>query len=271
MIYLFYGNDEIRSRDKYNAVINLLLAKSPEASLFRLTKETFKEDDVSELTRGQGLFYNKFIVACDNLLSPVKKVKEGKDEKDPSTALGAGDGDNSFVESEEKSDKTDWIKLAAKSENVFIFLENNLPAKTLEKLEKLAAKTQNFEKSGGALRLYGGAPGFNIFSITDAFTAKNKNRAWALYQEAMMHGISSEEILWKLIWATNNLMLVKNTKDASKLKMKPFPLAKAKSAAKTFSNDELKKLSGSFVDLYHENYLGTDEFEFGLERIILSI
>jgi hypothetical protein len=259
MIYLFYGTDEIRSRDKYNAVINSLLTKSPEASLFRLTKENFDENSLDELTRGQGLFYNKFIVACDNLLSPVKKSKEGKEEEE-------------VVEGkEEKSDKTDWVKLAAKSENVFIFLENNLPAKILEKLEKLAAKTQAFEKSGGALRLYGGAPGFNIFSITDAFTAKNKNRAWALYQEAMMHGISSEEILWKLIWTTNNLFLVKNTKDPAKLKMKPFPLAKAKSAAKTFSNDELKKLSTSFVDLYHQNFLGTDEFEFGLERIILSI
>ncbi|MFA6476316.1 MAG: hypothetical protein WCV68_02760 [Candidatus Paceibacterota bacterium] len=262
MIYLFYGNDEIKSRDKYNAVINSLLTKSPEASLFRLTKENFNEDNLDELTRGQGLFHNKFIVACDNLLSPVRKAKEGQEEKEEDVLTERG---------EEKKDKTDWVKLAAKSENVFIFLENNLPAKMLEKLEKMAAKTQAFEKSGGALRLYGGAPGFNIFSITDAFTAKNKNRAWALYQEAMMHGISSEEILWKLIWATNNLMLVKNTKDTSKLKMKPFPLAKAKSAAKTFSNDELKKLSGSFVDLYHQNYLGTDEFDLGLERVILSI
>lgn len=262
MIYLFYGTDEIRSRDKYNAVINSLLTKSPEASLFRLTKENFNEDNLDELTKGQGLFHNKFVVACDNLLSPVKKVKEGKDEKEDEEFAG---------DKEEKNNKIDWVKSAAGSENVFIFLENNLSVKVLEKLEKLATKTQAFEKSGGALRLYGGAPGFNIFSITDAYTAKNKNRAWALYQEAMMHGISSEEILWKLIWATNNLFLVKNTKDSSKLKMKPFPLAKAKSAAKTFSNDELKKLSTSFVDLYHQNYLGTDEFEFGLEKIILSI
>jgi hypothetical protein len=74
-----------------------------------------------------------------------------------------------------------------------------------------------------------------------------------------------------LIWAVNNLLLVKNTKDVGKLKMKPFPLAKAKAAAKTFSSGELKKLSAGFVDLYHQNFLGTDEFDFGLEKIILSI
>lgn len=253
MIYLFYGTDEIRSRDKTNAVINSLLAKSPEASLFRLTKENFSENSLDELTRGQGLFYNKFIVACDNLLSPDKKIKENKDE-------AAG--------SEEKSDNFDWVELAAKSDNIFIFLENNLPAKILAKLEKLAVKTQNFEKKVGELSKHSA---FNIFSITDAFTAKNKNRAWVLYQEALMHGISSEEILWKLIWAVNNLLLVKNTKDVGKLKMKPYPLTKAKNASKTFSNEELTKLSASFVDLYHLNYLGTDEFEFGLEKIILSI
>jgi len=66
-------------------------------------------------------------------------------------------------------------------------------------------------------------------------------------------------------------LLVKNTKDASKLKMKPYPLTKAKMATKTFSNEELKSLSANFLDLYHNTYLGTDEFEFGLEKIILSV
>ncbi|HRZ30353.1 MAG TPA: hypothetical protein P5274_01650 [Candidatus Paceibacterota bacterium] len=256
MIYLFYGNDEIKSRDKFDAIINSLLVKSPEASLFRLTTENFKIENLEELTKGQGLFYQKFIIACDNLLSPDKKIKENKEFE------------NEGEEKEEKRDKIGWVELAAKSENIFIFLENNLPPKILAKLEKLAVKTQTFEKKEGELSKHGG---FNIFSITDAFTAKNKNRAWALYQEALMHGISSEEILWKLIWAVNNLLLVKNTKDINKLKMKPYPLTKAKTASKTFSREELIKLSTSFVDLYHENFLGTDEFEFGLEKIILSI
>ena len=86
-----------------------------------------------------------------------------------------------------------------------------------------------------------------------------------------MSGVSAEEILWKLIWQVNNLLLVKNTKDTSKLRMKPFVLTKTKVAAKTFSNEELKNLSASFLDLYHTTFLGTDEFEFGLEKILLSI
>lgn len=257
MIYLFYGNDEIRSRDKMGAIINSLLAKSPEASLFRLNQENFKPEDLEALTKSQGLFHQKFIVACDNLLSA-----------DPSLRQGSGEAKKENISEIVGSALQD----IAKSENIFIFLENNVDEKVGVEIKKLATKEQEFSKGEvSKLRLYGGAPGFNIFSITDAFTAKNKNRAWALYQEALMHGISSEEILWKLIWAVNNLLLVKNTKDASKLKMKPYPLTKAKNASKTFSNEELTKLSASFVDLYHLNYLGTDEFEFGLEKIILSV
>ncbi|MCX6712443.1 MAG: hypothetical protein NT041_02020 [Candidatus Vogelbacteria bacterium] len=190
----------------------------------------------------------KFIVECDNLSDSKKENIEIAEQ------MG------------------EWLKAMAESDNVFILLENNAGEKVLAELKKLATKEQEFSKAEVAkTRLYGGVSGFNIFSITDAFTAKNKNRAWALYQEAMMMGISAEEILWKLIWSVNNLLLVKNTKDASKLKMKPYPLTKAKASAKTFSNDELKNLSASFLDLYHNTFLGTDEFEFGLEKIILSI
>lgn len=243
MIYLFYGNDEIRSRDKMSVIINSLLVKSPEASLFRLNQENFKPEDLEALTKSQGLFHQKFIVACDNLLSGDKENKEISE-----TVSGV-------------------LQDIAKSENIFILLENNADEKTLVEIKKLAIKNQEFSKQNSGA----GRPEFNIFSIINAFTAKDKNRAWALYQEALMTGISAEEILWKLIWQVNNLLLVKNTKDVTKLKMKPYPLTKAKTAVKTFSNEELKKLSTNFLDLYHTTFLGTDEFEFGLEKILLSV
>ncbi|MFA6253788.1 MAG: hypothetical protein WC640_00785 [Candidatus Paceibacterota bacterium] len=248
MIILIHGNDEIKSRAKYNALSGSLLAKNPEASLFKLNAENFKIEWLEELTKGQGLFYQKFIVEGDNLFSAEKDNKEVGEQA------------------------REWLKPMAESGNVFILLENNADEKILAEIKKLATKDQEFSRGViSTTRLYGGVPGFNIFSITDAFTARNKNRAWALYQEAMMAGISSEEILWKLIWAINNLLLVKNTKDASKLKMKPYPLTKAKTATKTFSNSELKNLSADFLDLYHTTFLGTDEFEFGLEKILLSV
>ena len=259
MVILIHGNDEIKSRAKYNTLAQSLLAKNPEASLFKLSSENFSVSALEELTKGQGLFYQKFIVGCDNLFS-----------SDPAYAKSSGEAKKESKEISEQA--SEWLRPMAESENIFILLENNADPKILEKLKKLATKEQEFsKKEGPAVRLYGGVPGFNIFSITDAFTARNKNRVWTLYQEAMMMGISAEEILWKLIWSVNNLLLVKNTKDPSQLKMKPYPLTKAKASAKTFSNDELKKLSAGFLDLYHTTFFGTDEFEFGLERILLSV
>ncbi len=242
MIILIHGNDEIRSRTKYNTLADSLLAKNPEASLFKLASENFKVERLEELTKGQGLFYQKFIIGCDNLFSSASENKEREEQARV------------------------WLEFMARSGNIFILLENNADPKTLAEIKKLATKDQEFYK-----REIMTGRGFNIFSITDAFTTRHKNRAWMLYQEALMTGISAEEVLWKLIWSVNNLLLVKNTKDASKLKMKPYPLTKAKAAAKTFSNEELKNLSTSFLDLYHATFLGTDEFEFGLEKILLNI
>ena len=242
MIYLIYGNDEIKSRAKYNALADSLLAKNPEASLFKLTSENFTVGALEELTKGQGLFYQKFIVGCDNLFSGAKE--------------------NEALANEVGS----WLDQIAQSDNVFIFLENNPNEIWLADLKKVSQKAQEFSKREAVV-----GKGFNIFSIIDAFASRNKNRAWALYEEALMSGFSAVEVLWKLIWQVNNLLLVKNTKDNSRLKIKPFVLTKTKAAAKTFSSKELKNLSASFLDLYHTTFLGTDEFEFGLEKILLSI
>lgn len=239
MIYLFYGIDEIKSRDKYNALINSLLAKNSEASLFRLNRENLQINNLEELTKGQGLFYQKFVVACDNLLGPG---------------------------GEEAELIAPYLEAISRSDNIFIFLENHLQGDNLEKLKSLSAKVQEF-----ASVVVDNKPNFNIFSFTDAFSARNRSRAWTLYHEALAEGFSSEDILWKLFWITDNMLIVKKTKDEKKIKMNPYPLTKTKIAVSKFSTEELEKLSASLITLYHENYLGTDEFDFKLEKIILSV
>jgi len=154
---------------------------------------------------------------------------------------------------------------AASSENIFIFLENRASPEDLKELKTLAGKTQEFP-------LVGNLPvGFNLFLLTDAFAARNKNRLWILYREALWRRVLPEEIFWKLVWQVNNLRLVKQTADLSKLKMKSYPLTKTKTAAKNFSMTELNRFSSDLLQLYHHWHLGTDEFEFGLEKIILSV
>lgn len=248
MIYLIYGDDSIKSRAKYQNLLQSLSAKNREAGFFKLTSENFSSDNLRELIKSRGLFYQKLIVGGDNLFS----ISEKKDDI-------------------EQIDN--YLSAMTQSDNIFILLENNLNQTVLGKIKKLATKSQEFYLSSSSLPIKSslGSATFNIFAITDALALRDKNRLWVLYQEALMSGLSAEEIFWKIIWQTNNLLLVKNTKDYGQLKMKPFFLTKNKTASKNFSNQDLKDLSKKLINLYHDNFLGTDEFEFGLEKILLSI
>lgn len=251
MIYLTCGTDKNKARDKHLALARLILAKQPEATYFKISVENFSPAEFEEFISAQTLFVRKFVVSCDNLL-------RGKISKE-------------FV--------MDKIAELADSENIFLFLEDEDPLaksasmedkekaerrhKEIEKLKKVAVKTQEFSKPA--------MPEFNIYSIVDAFAARDKNQAWMCYEEALLFGVSPEEVLWKIIWQVDNMLLVKKTKDEKELNLKPFVLGKAKRAAQKFETKELEKLSGELVDLYHETYLGSDEFEYGLEKILLGV
>ncbi len=252
MIFLTFGTDKIKCLDKHNALVKALVAKNPVASVFKVGGDNFIPEQFEELIAGQTLFAQKYIVGCDNLLLN----KEA----------------NKFL-----LDKLDKI---ATSENIFIFVETeemlspsaskeekgkcDKRRREIEKIKKLARRAQEFVSRGAKEE-------FNLFSIVDAFSARDRKTAWTLYQEALLAGVAPEQILWKLIWQTDNMLIVMQTKKEKTIKMKPFVLEKTRRAAKKFTLEELKAMSAAFIDLYHSEYLGTDDFEFGLEKIILSI
>lgn len=112
--------------------------------------------------------------------------------------------------------------------------------------------------------------GFNPFSITDAFGARDKKRAWVLYQQALLSGLSPEEIFWKLVWQIKSLLVAAKTGSVAETDMKPFPYNKAKSLLKYWQLDELQKFSEDMVRSYYETRRGKDT-EIVLEKIILSL
>src|SRR3989344_461017 len=75
MIYLLYGTDTLKSREKSRALLNNIFAKKPNASYIRIDKENFDESEVEELIGGQGLFENKYIIVFDGLFSD-KNIKK---------------------------------------------------------------------------------------------------------------------------------------------------------------------------------------------------
>jgi len=65
MIYVFHGN---KTLSKFTKLIESLLKKKPDASVFKINSESFSEDQLKELIQGQGLFEKKYIVSLNGVL-----------------------------------------------------------------------------------------------------------------------------------------------------------------------------------------------------------
>ena len=79
MIFLTYGTDKKKCREKQQGLTHALSVKNPESSIFKISSENFSEGNFLELISGQTLFVQKFIVTCDNLLKQKEiKIMEKK-------------------------------------------------------------------------------------------------------------------------------------------------------------------------------------------------
>ena len=243
MIYLFYGQNTEQARHKANSVVESLLKKRPDASLFRLDSDTWQEAAFDEYVGGQGLFVQKYIVVLDRLFEK-KEIKEYVVER---------------------------LKILKESENIFIVIENTLNKATLGKFEKNAEKVQVFgEEKEGAIKSKKTAD-FNMFAITDALGARNQKRLWTLYQQALRHDVVSEELHGILFWQVKSMLLASTSKDAKESGLNPFVYSKAKNYAKNFTLPELKKISSQLVTMYHQAHRGEVDFDAELEKFFLSI
>lgn len=110
---------------------------------------------------------------------------------------------------------------------------------------------------------------FNMFSFTDAFSAKNKKDLWVLYQKAIREGIVDQEIISMLLWQIRILLIVlhESEKDAG---LKPFIVTKAKKTLHLFSQSSLEGYMKDLVSMYHDARRGND-LSIQFERFILSL
>ena len=238
MLYFFYGSDKDTAREKMNALTEALRKKKPDAEVFRIDPENWNEAKLQELTAGQGLFNNSYIVQVVSL----------------------------FENKEAKEIFIDRLEEIAESPNVFIMLEGEVDKKTLLAITEVAEKVQLLENKGGKEK-----PAFNIFSLTDAFGRRDKKKLWVLYQKAVAGGAVPEEIHGILFWQLKSLLLASATKTAAEAGVAPFVFTKAKSFLKNYTEDELKEMSSEFVTLYHDAHRGIHDFQIALERFVLSL
>ena len=112
---------------------------------------------------------------------------------------------------------------------------------------------------------------FNIFALTDALGARDKKRAWILYQQALVAGLSAEEVFFKLFWQAKTMLIASRTKSVGETDMKSFPYSKAKSFLKNFKPGELEKLSEDLVVGYHQARRGEGGVETLVEKMLLGL
>lgn len=252
MLYLLYGSDFKKSREKLHSMIDSLLKKKPDASFFKLDSANFSESQLEELILSQGLFEQKYIVQADGLLD-WKKSKDIVVEK---------------------------IKEISESENIFFLIEENIDKPTLKKIEKVAEKVQEFGKKenqeggrkfgvigGGGLNL----GEFNIFDIADALGRKDKKELWVLYQKADRHNIPAEEVHGILMWQIKSILIAKKSKNVEDSGLKPFVYNKSLRFAKNFKEGELEKISSQLISIYHDARRGLCDFDVEMERFVLEI
>ena len=74
MIYLMHGSDYEKSRDKTRSLTDALKTKRPDALFYRITSQNYKENPLSSLVAGQGLFESKYIaVSYTHLTLPTNR------------------------------------------------------------------------------------------------------------------------------------------------------------------------------------------------------
>jgi DNA polymerase III delta subunit len=243
MIYFFYGADTKRGREVSKGLFDSLRAKKPDASFVYVDEESFTPGALRELVESQGLFEKK----CVALLENISLHKQGEE-----VLLSLG-------------------KELATSPNIFIFFEAE-PSKELAKLFlKLAEKSKEFEK-----KEVKAGPSYTLFPLCDALASRNRKDAWILYREAMGKGVSPDEVHPMFFWQIKNVLLAKTytgapDKGPAATGLKPYPYQKAKNAGKYWQEEELRNLAYRLVDVYHQARSGEEDFEIGLERVLISL
>jgi len=153
-------------------------------------------------------------------------------------------------------DKGDFVtsRLAemAASDTVFVLSEESVPKALAEELKEHAESYKIVDLPKNTNR------GFNMFSITDAFGARDKKSVWVLLQEALQSGVAPEEVLNILIWQAKNLLITKNAASAAETGLAPFVFQKSKGYSKNFEVEELKTISRKLTSMFHESHLGMD-------------
>jgi DNA polymerase III delta subunit len=135
------------------------------------------------------------------------------------------------------------------------------PPAIINKLERMCLEELKFETKNISRP--------NYFNFADAVSDKNKHQSLRLLSSYIKEGLGAEEAYWKLWWKIKTLRIADS--NAKGHELHPFVMQKAHEDLRNFSSDELNKLSFALMDVFSEVRRGEENFEEGLEKILLKL
>ncbi|MBI2024404.1 hypothetical protein HYT00_03400 [Candidatus Giovannonibacteria bacterium] len=283
MLYVFYG-EPFWAREK----LSELAARAREKNC-----EVFRADYASEVPLNsflsRGLFGGKTFLILENLLEVPEREREIKalasDFSASENIVAVLERElseewaecfkNSGAKTQEFKKVTgaklsSWLGLKAgemglkldRMDSDALLAESTDPVSLLNKLERMHLEKGNIGKSKTKMET---EP--NYFSFADAVSGRRKEAALLMLRNYIKEGLGAEEAFWKLWWKIKTLRMVDSGMRNHGLH--PFVEKKALEHLSNFKSEELKKISSELQDLFSGARRGEENFEEGLEKILL--
>ncbi|HDH03914.1 MAG TPA: hypothetical protein ENH22_00105 [Candidatus Campbellbacteria bacterium] len=297
MFYLLYGKDTFRSKRKLKTLLDFFSSKTDRMGVFRISGEDFNSFELEELLQSQILFRKKHLVVCEAMM---ENKNSSKFVSENITKFFLSHNVFIFWEKEINSEDLKLFEEKAEKIQSFNVLSGHEMRKwIMEEIRKSGVKSVSQEEQeniinicgfdlwcasreiekyvlGGKIEFWGTKNDYNPFHICDAFVAKNKNKTWVLFQQALLRGVAAEDVFWKIWWQVKNLLLIKKLSESNVKNLRkesglhPFVVKKTLTALKNFTGKELNGYSSQLVNLYHDIRKGRAEFEIGLEKFLIN-
>lgn len=237
MLYVIYGSDTQKVKKKANQLVNSLLQKRPDASLFKVGKENWNKDFFNETIPAVSLFSPKNIVVMEYLLEDEEM------------------GESVFQNVTEMKN----------TEHICILIDGKLTKEEIKKLEKGAEKMEEHNKESVAKKE---AP--ITFDLSAALMQKNYKKAFVIFQKLRGKELAAEEIHGVLWWQFKSLKIVLESKSAKEADMSPFVYSNCKAVEGKWEKKELDAYITKLVGMYHKAHRGEIDFMGDLERLCLG-
>ena len=230
MLYLLFGKDTYRSRQKLNELLDFFRSKTKDFGIFRISGESFNAEEFESFLKSKNLFNERSIIVCVDIVENksasnfiLNNLERCADSENIFLFLEKEVGNDIlalFKKSAEKIQKFDllsgaklkkWIQEEAGKRKIKLSLDtqDKITEKYSSDLWRVSSEI-DISALGGEIKRAETKEQYNPFQICDAFAYKDRKTAWILFQKALFNGITAEEVFWKIWWQIKTLILVKN-------------------------------------------------------------